>query len=345
MTSRFAVEEPALARSRLLTMHVAFLVFVLALLAPAASGRAQRLETIPRIGYLSTSSLEADKSWVLAFRQRLRELGYVEGESIIIEQRHAAQRLERLPGLAAELVRLNVNAIVVYGPHAILAAKNATSTIPIVFTVSADPVEAGYVASLARPGGNVTGLSDFHAGTVAKRLELVKEVSPAAARVAVLLNPANPTAVRQLESIQAAALALRATAFSVDVRGPGDIDRAFTTMGRHRSDGLLIIPDSSWYLGHEKRIAELALKHRLPSISTVKTWPDAGGLMSYGTNFHDSWRRAATYVDKILKGAHPADLPVEQPTKFELAINLKTAKALGLTISPSLLLRADHVIQ
>ncbi len=325
-------------------MHLGALVFVLALVAPAVPAQAQRIETIPRIGYLSTSSVEADKSWVLAFRQRLRELGYVEGQSIVIEQRHAAQRSERLPELAAELVRLNVNAIVVYGPPAILAAKNATSTIPIIFTVSADPVGAGYVASLARPGGNVTGLSDFHAGTITKRLELVKEIAPAAARVAVLLNPANPTALRQLESIQAAALALGVKAFSVEVSAPRDIDRAFVTMGKERSDGLIIIPDPSWFLGHQKRIAELALKYRLPALSTVKTWADAGGLMSYGTNFHDSWRRAAAYVDKILKGANPADLPVEQPTKFELAINLTTAKALGLTIPPSLLLRADHVI-
>jgi ABC-type uncharacterized transport system substrate-binding protein len=260
------------------------------------------------------------------------------------EQRHAAQRSEQLPELAAELVRLNVRAIVVYGPPAILAAKNATSTIPSIFTVSADPVGAGYVASLARPGGNITGLSDFHGGTVTKRLELVKEVAPAASRIAVLLNPGTPTALLQLKSIQAAAPALGVTAFSVEVRGPRDIDRAFVTMGREGSDGLIIVPDPSWFLGHQKRIAQLALNSRLPAISTVREWADAGGLMSYGTNFHDSWRRAATYVDKILKGARPADLPVEQPTKFELTINLKTAKALGLTIPPSLLLRADHVI-
>ena len=302
------------------------------------------MEGIARIGYLSTSSVEADKSWVLAFRQKLRELGYVEGQSIVIEQRHAAQRPERLPDLAAELVRLNVKAIVVYGPPAILAAKDATTTIPIIFTVSADPVGAGFVASLARPGGNVTGLSDSHADTVAKRLELIKEIAPATSRVAVLLNPTNPTALAQLASIQAAAVAIRVTAFSVEVRGPEEIDRAFVTIGKERPGGLLMIPDASWYLGHEKRMAGLALKYRLPAISTVKTWAEAGGLMSYGANFHDSWRRAATLVDKILKGASPAHLPVEQPTTFELAINLKTARALGLTIPSSLRLRADHVV-
>jgi putative ABC transport system substrate-binding protein len=212
-------------------------------------------------------------------------------------------------------------------------------------TVSADPVGAGFVASLARPGGNITGLADLHAVTVTKRLELLKEVVLSASRVAVLFNPTNPTASLQLTNLQAAAPALGVTLLPFEVTGPQDINHVFDAMRKERPGALLMIPDPTWFLGHQRRIAKLALKSRLPAITTVKEWADAGGLMSYGTDFHDLWRRAATYVDKILKGRKPADLPVEQPMKFEFIINLKTAKQIGLTIPPNVLARADRVIR
>lgn len=327
-----------------MVMRFAILAVVAVLTQPIAI-EAQQAGKIARVGYLSTSSSEGDKTWVAAFRQRLRELGYIEGQNIVIEQRHAAQRPERLSELAAELARLRVDAIVVYGTPAIEAARRATNEIPIVFTVAADPVASGYVATLARPGGNVTGPSNFHADLVGKQLQLLKEAVPAASRVAVLLNRAIPHSLLQLESIQAAAPSLRATVFAADVRRPGDIDQAFVTIGKERADALLIVPDPTWFLGHQSRIAQLAIKNRLATISTVREWADAGGLLSYGADFHDQWRRAANYVDKILKGAKPAELPVEQPTKFDLVINLKTANMLGFTIPQSLLLRADHVIE
>jgi ABC-type uncharacterized transport system substrate-binding protein len=313
-------------------------------LAPLAAD-AQEAAKVWRIGYLSLQRAEGDKSWVAAFRQGLRELGYVEGQNVVIEQRHAAGRSERLPELASELVRLEVDVLVVYGLWALIGAGwKAPSTLPIVFTVSADPVGEGLVTSLARPGGNVTGLSDSHAELVPKRLELLKEVVPSAVRVGVLFNPAR--SARQFETAQAAASALRLTVLPVEVKGrePDDVDRAFAAMGQQRPGGLLVIGDPTVSV-HRGRIAELAVKARLPTISTVREWAEAGLLMAYGTNFHELWRRTATYVAKILKGAKPADLPVEQPTKFELVINLKTAKALGLTIPPSVLGRADHVIE
>ena len=320
------------------------LAVALVLVSQTTAVEAQPAGKVARIGYLSTSSSEGDRAWVAAFRQRLRELGYIEGQSIVIEQRHAAQKPERLSELAAELVSLHVDAIVAYGTPAIDAARRATREIPIIFTVTADPVGSGYVATLARPGGNVTGPSNFHAALVAKQLQLLKEAVPAASRVAVLLNPSTPHSVAQLENIQAAAPSLRTTIVPAHVRGPADIDEAFVKIGKERADALLIVPDPTWFLGHQRRIAGLALKNRLAAISTVREWADAGGLLSYGADFHDQWRRAANYVDKILNGAKAAELPVEQPTKFELVINLKTATLLQLAIPQSLLLRADHVI-
>ena len=322
-----------------------FLIAAGALLTAPLAAEAQRVGKIARIGYLSLAPAEFDKSWVIAFRQGLRELGYVEGKNIVIEQRHAEGRLERLPELAVELVRLNVDVVVVYGgPPAVHAAQKASRTVPIVFTVSSDPVGAGLVASLARPGGNVTGLSDLHAGTVAKRLEFLKAVAPSTTRVAVLLNPAISTSSIQLKNLQAAAPAVDVRLLAVGVKGADDIDRAFVAIAKERCNALIVIPDQSFSYRH-KQLAELAIKNRLPAISTIRQFADAGFLLSYGADFHVLWRRAATYVDKILKGAKPADLPVEQPTKFELVINMRTAKALGLTIPPSLLLRADQVIE
>ena len=318
-------------------------VVVLALLAAPLAAEAHQARKVPRIGFLTEGTVEIDKSLLAGFQQGLRELGYVEGETIVIEQRNAAGRSERLPELAAELVRLKVDVLVAPTTLAVQAAKKATSTIPIVM-FAADPVGTGLVASLARPGGNVTGLSDLHADMVTKRLQLLKDVVPSASRVAVLLNPANPSHPLQLKDLQAGAPALGVTLLSLEVKGPDDIERAFTTIGKERPGGLLVLGDRM--LGtHGRRIAELAVKRRLPAIYTNRRWVEAGGLMSYGTNFPDLYRRAATYVDKILKGAKPADLPVEQPMRFELLINLKTAKALGLTIPPLVLLRADQVIE
>ena len=311
--------------------------------AAALAAEAQQKGKMWRIGYLSMGSPDIDKAWVAAFQRGLRELGYIEGEHILIEQRHAGGRSEAIPELAAGLVRLKVDVIVVWGDSAMRATKQATNTIPIVMAVHPDPVAAGLVASLAHPGGQVTGLSDFHAGTVTKRLELLKQVVPATSRIAVLVNPNYPAALMQLKSIQADAPAMGVRILVVEAKGDQEIDRAFATIGTERPSALLIVPDPTFT--KRRRIAELAVEHRVPSMSTIRQWAEAGILMSYGTSFTHLWHRAATYVDKILKGAKPADLPVEQPTKFEFVINLKTAKALGLTIPPSLLARADQVIE
>ena len=311
-------------------------------IAAPLTAEAQQATKMSRIGYLSAASAEADKNRFAHFRRGMQELGYIEGKNIVIEQRYGQR--EKIPELPAELIRLKVDVLVVYGDAAILAAKNATSTIPIVMTVHPDPVGDGIIASLALPGGNVTGLSDLHTVLATKRLEILKEVVPSASRMAVFFHAANPTLLRQLKDIQDIAPAFRVTVLSVPVTGPDDFDRAFTMMRKERAAGLMVL--GSPLIGiHRRQILDLAAKSRLPAIYTVRESPDAGGLMSYGANFHELWRRAATYVDKILKGAKPGDLPVEQPTKFELVINLKTAKALGLTIPQSLLQRADQVIE
>ena len=312
------------------------------LLATSLPIAAQQPAKVYRIGYLSAASAEADKNRFAHFRRGMEELGYIEGKNIVIEQRYAAGQLEKMPELPAELIRLKVDVLVVYGDAAILAAKNATSTIPIVMTVHPDPVGDGIVASLARPGGNVTGLSDLHTVLATKRLEILKEVVPSASRIAVFFHAANPTLLRQLKDIQDIAPVFRVTVLSVPVTGPDDFDRAFTMMRKERAAGLMVL--GSPLIGNDRRqILDLPAKSRLPAIYTVRENPDAGGLMSYGANFHEVWRRAATYADKILKGAKPADLPVEQPTKFELVINLKTAQQIGVTIPPNVLARADRV--
>ena len=313
------------------------------LLAAPFIARAQQASKIPRIGFLMEGSVEAETGYLADFQRGLRELGYVEGQNIVIEPRHAAGRADKLPELAAELVRLKVDVLVATSTPGALAARNVSSIIPIV-TLSPDPVGDGLAASLARPGGTITGVSDLHSGLISKRLQLLKEFAPSASRVAVLLNPAYPAHPRQLKDIQAAVTALGMTVLPFEVKGPDDIDRAFTTMEKERAGGLFVLGDR--LLGvYGQRIAELAIKNRLPAIYTNRSWVARGGLMSYGANFTDLYSRMATYVDKILKGAKPADLPIEQPTKFELVINVKTAKALGITIPQSLLLRADEVIQ
>ena len=314
------------------------------LLTAVSHAEAQQPKRIPQIGYLSYGSVEIEKSWLAVLQQGLRELGYLEGKNIVIEQRHAAGRSEKLPELLAELIRLKVDVLIAAGDPAAHAAKEATSAIPIVMVSSPDPVGTGLIASLAHPGGNVTGLSDFHAGVITKRFEVLKDVVPLMSRVAVLLNPANRSNTLQFKDIQATAPAFRVTIISLEVKGPDDMDDTFARIGKERPGALLVVGDKL-FATHQKRIFEFVGKSRLPAIYSQRGYVDAGGLMSYGSNFADQYRRVAIYVDKILKGAKPADLPVEQPTKFELVVNLKAAKQIGLTVPPSVLFRADKVIK
>ena len=317
---------------------------VVAALGGTAITDAQQLKKVARIGFLASSSSERVKSRLAAFQQGLRELGYVEGKNVIVEYRSAEGKFERLPEIASELVRLKVDLLVVEGAPAAHATKNATSVIPIVIGNAADPVGTGLVASLARPGGNITGLSDFNLGVVTKRLELLKEIVPSASRIAVLWNPTNPTNPLQLKETQTAAPGLGVTLLSLEAKGADDIERAFSAIRKERPGALIVIGDPMFGT-HQKRITQLTIKSRLPAIYGAPESVDAGGLMSYGTNFADLFRRAATYVDKILKGTKPADLPVEQPKKFEFIINLKAAKQIGPTIPPNVLARADRVIK
>ena len=296
-----------------------------------------------RIGYVTGRSLEFERLWLTAFQQGLRDLGYVEGHNIVIEQRHAAGRSEKIPGLVAELVRLPVDVLVASESVTAVEAKKATATIPIV-TLTQDPVALGLVASIARPGGNVTGLSDYHAGMASKRLELLKEIVPSAARFAVLFDPTVTPNQIQLENLQAAAPAMRLALVPFEIRGADDVDRAFDTMAKHPVGGLVLLPGLA-ISSNQRQIASMALKVRLPAIYTTSVWADLGGLIAYGTDFAAYFRRAATFVDRILKGSKPADLPIEQPTNFELVVNLKTAKAIGVSIPPAILVRADRVIR
>jgi putative ABC transport system substrate-binding protein len=307
---------------------------------------AQQAAKVARIGFL-TLNLAPNSHLQGAFLQGLRDLGYVEGRNVVIEYRDAEGKPERLPALAAELVALKVDVIVAGGLSQALAAKQATRTIPIVFATAADPVGSGLVTSLARPGGNVTGLSLLAPELVGKRLELLTQAVPGVTRVAVLWQPGvagERTEKDQLKEADVAARALGVRLQFVEAQGPDDFDRAFSDMTRARA-GALTLLQSVMFNTERRRLVDLAAKNRLPAVYPSREGVDAGGLMSYGPNLADLLRRAAAYVDKILKGAKPADLPVEQPTKFELVINLKTAKALGLTIPPSLLQRADEVIQ
>jgi putative ABC transport system substrate-binding protein len=313
------------------------------LLAAPLAARAQLAEKPSRVGFLFYGapgpSPELD-----AFRQGLRDLGYIEGQNIIIEYRFANGQVGRLPELAAELVRLNLDVIVTPGTPASLAAKKATSRIPIVFAGVADAVGAGLVTTLARPGGNITGLTSISAELGGKRLELLKVVVPKSSRVAVLYNPADRSNVLVLKELQESSRALGLTLQPHAVRGPGEFEGAFAAMTRERVQTLFGAA-GALTTEHRKPLVGLAAKSRIPAMWGERQFVEVGGLMSYAVNFYDEVRQAATYVNKILKGAKPADLPVEQPTKFELVINLKAAKALGLTIPQSLLQRADEVIQ
>ena len=317
------------------------------LLAAPRASEAQQAAKIARIGLLA-GNLAASPPHVLgAFLQGLRDLGYVEGRNVVIEYRDAEGRFERLPALAAELVALKVDVILAPPTLNALAAKQATTAIPIVFIGAADPVQSGLVTSLARPGGNVTGLSALTPELVSKCLELLKQAVPGVSQVAVLWQPGfqgERTEKDMLTRVEVAARALGVRLHFVEAQGPADFDKAFSDMTRVRA-GALTVLTSSMFFAERRRLVDLAAKNRLPAVYTWREFVDAGGLMSHGPDLADMWRRAATYVDKILKGAKPGDLPVEQPTKFELVINLKTAKALGLTIPQSVLGRADEVIQ
>jgi putative tryptophan/tyrosine transport system substrate-binding protein len=317
-----------------------------ALAWPRGGASAEQAAKVPRIGYLS-GNLAANPHLPEAFRQGLRDLGYVEGRNLVIEYRDVEGKYERLPALAAELVALKVDVILAAGTPQPLAAKQATKTIPIVFAAAADPVGSGLVSSLARPGGNVTGLSVLTSELVGKGLEQLKQAVPGVSRVAVLWQPggyAEHTEKDMLKGAEVVERALGVRLQFVEARGSADFDRAFSDMTRAHA-GALTVLSSNMFFGERRRLVDLAAKNRLPAVYFSKEFVDVGGLMSYGPDFADVFRRAAGYVDKILKGAKPGDLPVEQPTKFELVVNLKTAKALGLAIPEAVLLRADKVIE
>jgi putative tryptophan/tyrosine transport system substrate-binding protein len=306
------------------------------------AAHAQQPGKLPTIGFLGTTSASAWTAWTAAFVQRLRELGWIEGRTVAIEYRWAEGRVERFAEIAAEFVRLKVDVIVTAG-SAYLAAKQATSVIPIVFAIAEDPVAAGFVASLARPGGNITGLAIQRADTLGKRLELLREVLPGLRRLAILANVGDPNTLREMGEVEAAARTLGLEVAKLEIRRAEDIAPAFEAL-KGGADALYVCGDP---LANTNRITinTLALAARLPTMHFVKVYVEAGGLMSYGPIFADMFRRSADYVDKILRGAKPGEIPVEQPTKFELVVNLKTAKALGLTIPEAFLLRADEVIE
>ncbi|HKZ02702.1 MAG TPA: ABC transporter substrate-binding protein [Pyrinomonadaceae bacterium] len=313
--------------------------------ANVSVAQAQQAGKIPRIGWLTGASLSAQSARIEAFRQGLRELGYVEGKNIVIEWRSAEENLDRLPSLAAELVRLKVDIILTGGSAPTRAAKEATTTIPIVMTNEGDPVGSGFVASLARPGGNITGLSTLAPELSGKRLELLKEIIPKLSRVAVFRTSTQPGNALMLKEVELAAKAFGVKLQYLDVLSSKDIETAFRAASKGRADAVLMLLPGRVASSQRTEFAELAVKNRLPAIYGGREQVEAGGLMSYGVSINDLDRRAATFVDKILKGRKPADLPVEQPMKFEFIINLKAAKAIGLTIPPNVLVRANRVIQ
>ncbi len=341
MRRQFAARILSAAGAKKLTRTALVGLGAMILSAPVVA--AQSPVKAARIGVLAGVTASTHAVREEAFRQGLKELGYVEGRNIMIEYRYAEGRPERLPALAAELVRLNVDLILTTGDQGVRAAKQASQTIPIVVALTGDLVGPGYVGSLARPGGNITGLTSF-SELSAKRLELLKTAFPKVSRVAILWNPNNAINVAGFKELEVAARALRIQLVPLDVRRADDFEGAFPAALRARVDALIVFADAL-LLTHRARIADFAAKNRLPTMYTNQDYMDAGGLMFYGPNVADMYRRAATYVDKILKGAKPGDLPIEQPTKFEFVINLKTAKALGLTIPQPILFRADRVIE
>ena len=319
---------------------------VLIVFALSIPAEAQQPAKIPRIGYVSgTGDSSNPGPYVAALRQGLRDLGYIDGKNIVIEYRGAEGKLERIPGIVAELVQLKVDVLVVLIPQAIRAAKQATKTIPIVMVTQEDPVAAGLIDSLARPGGNITGLATLQRDLSGKRLELLAEVVPGISRVGVLWNPNIPSMIIGFKEYEAAARGLKIRLQSLEVRGSSpDLEGAFQAAAKARASAVITITNTPLFR-NSKRITDLAIKNRLPSVYEGSAWVEAGGLMSYSANDLEAFRRAATYVDKILKGTKAADIPVEQPRTFELVINLKTAKQIGLTIPPNVLSQADRIIK
>ncbi len=320
------------------------IVAVALVLAVPLAAAAQQPGKVYQIGVLETIAASLNSENLQAFRQELTALGYVEGRNLALAYRSADGRAERFPELAAELVRRRVDLIVTRGTPAAIAAKKATTVIPIVMAASGDPLGSGLVPSLARPGGNLTGLSAVVTELAGKRLELLREAFPAFSRVAHLWNPSNPMSANDWRETIAAARALGVMASSLEVRKSEDFRPAFEAARKQRADVMVVSLDALMQ-NHHRQIVDLARRHRLPDVYASREFVEAGGLMAYGVSYPDLYRRAAIYVDKIFKGVRPADLPIEQPTKFELVINLKTAKVLGLTIPPSLLVRADHLIE
>jgi putative ABC transport system substrate-binding protein len=314
------------------------------LLAAPLSAWAQQAGKVYRVGFLGNSTAALEANLVGPFREGLRDLGYVEGRNVVIEYRWAEGKYERFPALVAELLALKVDVIVTAGTPAALAVKQATTTVPLVMAAVGDPVGTGLIASLARPGGNLTGLSAISPDLEGKRFELLKELLPKLSRVTFLVNPANALHAVSEEHAREAAKVLRLRLQFVGVQAEAEFDHAFDAIARERPGAMVVLADRV-FLHSRQRVVDFTARHRLPTVYPYRELVDAGGLMCFGANFPDMHRRAAAYVDKIFKGAKPADLPVEQPTKFELIINLKTAKALGLTIPPSVLARADEIIQ
>jgi putative ABC transport system substrate-binding protein len=329
-------------RSKSKSVVVAALSALLFALCPFA--QAQQAAKNPRIGFQSAASASAIAARIEAFRQGLRELGYVEGKNIAIEWRYAEGNFDRVPALAADLVRLNVDVIVTAGPMDTRAAKQATSTIPIVMTWDQDPVGSGFVATLARPGGNITGLSSLSPEISGKQLELLKDIVPRLSRAAFLGNSKEPGNDRAFEETEAAARSFGVQVQYLDLLAPKDLDTSFAAAIKERAQGILVLTSPVTFPYRKQVISRMA-EHRIPAIYHRRQFVEDGGLMSYGVSQNDLDRRAATYVDKILKGAKPANLPIEQPTKFELVISLKAAKQIGLTIPPNVLARADKVIK
>ena len=332
--------------SKLVTQRSVICAAVCALLfALCSQAEPQEPKRVPRIGYLTVASRTGSAHLIDALVQGLRELGYVEGQNIAIEYRWADGHFERLPELAADLVRLKVDVIVTAVTQASLAGKNATGAIPIVMVAVANPVDSGLIASLARPGANITGTSVMNDEVVGKQLELLQETLPKISRVAAMWNPANPVFQKlQLRAVEATARTLNVSLQKLEARDENEIEHAFKAIAKERTRALHVLPDPV-FTTHRERIADLAIKYRLPTASGTVESATAGMLMSYGPNFPESYRRAATYVDKILKGAKPADMPVERSTKFELVVNLKTAKQIGLMIPQKVLVKADRVIR
>jgi putative ABC transport system substrate-binding protein len=336
---------PSARRRRVVAVSARLLVLGLALVALSPGAHAQTGAGVRRIGYLGSSSPSLEPQWTDAFRQRLRELGHVEGKTVTIEYRWAEGRDERLPALAAELVGAHVDVIVTTGTPSAFAAKQATKTIPIVMASAGDPVRSGLIASLARPGGNITGVTVLGPELEGKRLEYLTQALPGISRVAVIWNPANPAIKFYLQAAQDVARTLHVTLEPVaEVRRVDDFEGGFSTIARARPEGLVVLADR-FLLAHRKRIVDFAISRRLPGMYAYPEYVDAGGLMSYAPDNGALFRDAAGYVDKILKGARPGDLPVQEPSKFELAINLKTARTLNVTLPQALLLQADRVVQ